>query len=71
MPFLTERRIELNLSQQQLAERVGVHQSTISYYERGGGISPKRLQKLTAALDLDPISVARLVSELGTEADSE
>ncbi|WP_067974591.1 helix-turn-helix domain-containing protein [Nocardiopsis trehalosi] len=48
------RRLELGLSQSQLARRAGMSQPVISRLEEGGGVPTLRvLDRLAAALDAD------------------
>ena len=61
---LSEFRDRAGLTQQQLASMIGVNQSTISYYERGGNIDSRRLKALTDALKLTPEELGRLVEQL-------
>ena len=53
---LKARRLELGMSQRQLADRVGVSFQQIQRYERGAiNIRSPRLQRLAAALDVSPV----------------
>lgn len=52
--FFKDRRIELDLTQLQLAEKCGWHQETIARMEAGKFfINEKQLLTLAAALDVD------------------
>lgn len=63
------RRRELDLSQEELAERSELHQTYISDIERGGrNPSLENVQKLAKALD---ISITRLFIEYDVEVESE
>ena len=48
---LRDRRL---LTQEDLAQRSGVHYTTISKIERGGSARPSTVRKLAAALEVDP-----------------
>lgn len=66
--FIRRRRLEMGLTQQQLAERAGMYQRRLSQIERGAGPSPKLplLRRLAAALE---VSVLFLVEpDEGVEA---
>jgi len=66
---LRRRRRELDLSQEELAERAELHQTYISDIERGGrNPSLENVEKLAKALD---ISIARLFTDYGVEVESE
>jgi transcriptional regulator with XRE-family HTH domain len=60
---LLHRRRELRLTQEQLADRVGIHQSEISDIERGAA-SPgyRTLTRLADGLDADFVLVPRAVA---------
>jgi transcriptional regulator with XRE-family HTH domain len=48
-------RVKAGLSQEQLAERAGMHRTTIGRLERGqSGLSLDRLPDLAAALEVEP-----------------
>jgi hypothetical protein len=66
--IIAEFRTRAGLSQQQLAARIGVNQSTISHYERGGSMDARKLSTLAEALGLGPDDLKRLVDQLGAEA---
>ena len=53
---IKEARLSLNLTQQQLGERVGVQKSQISRLERGGSISLPNIARLFRAMGI-PISL--------------
>ena len=63
--IIAEFRNRAGLSQQELAAKIGVNQSTISHYERGGSMDARRLSALVDALDLGPEDLERLVKHLG------
>jgi transcriptional regulator with XRE-family HTH domain len=66
---IRRRRRELDLSQEELAERAELHQTYISDIERGGrNPSLENVEKLAKALD---ISITRLFIEYGVEVESE
>lgn len=49
---LQRRRIQAGLNRKQLAERAGIHKSTIGRYERGlSNALPGNLKRLAEALD--------------------
>ena len=54
--FLKSRRIELGLSQLDIAKMVGVSEATVSRWESGNIANMKRdrIRKLAAALQVDP-----------------
>jgi len=54
--LVRQRRLELGLTQSELAERAGCSQSAVSMFERGYGdvLSSDRLKVLAEVLDLDP-----------------
>lgn len=55
-------RIDLRLSQEQLAERVGLHRTYVGGIERGErNISIRSLERLAAALDLPMSGLLRRV----------
>jgi transcriptional regulator with XRE-family HTH domain len=57
---LRTRRLELSMSQGQLATRLAVSQQTISRWESGGtSPSPRRLAELAAILGLDTAALLR------------
>ena len=68
--FIRERRIELGLSQEDLAERIGptVRRAEISRLERGNVVLPRRgrLERIAAALDVS-LGTLLLYSEWLTE----
>jgi transcriptional regulator with XRE-family HTH domain len=66
---IRRRRRELDLSQEELAERAELHQTYISDVERGGrNPSLENVEKLANALG---ISIARLFIDYGVEVESE
>jgi len=66
---IRRRRRELDLSQEELAERAELHRNYVSGIETGTrNPSLKNIEKLAKALD---ISVARLFSDYGVEVESE
>lgn len=66
--IIAEFRNRAGMSQQQLAAKIGVNQSTISHYERGGSMDARRLASLAEALELDGEDLKRLVASLGKDA---
>ena len=60
--LIRERRIELGYSADQLGNMVGVHQTTISNWERGQSLGrfPRSTTSIAAALDVDPDVLRRL-----------
>jgi CheY-like chemotaxis protein/DNA-binding XRE family transcriptional regulator len=63
-----QRRSTLGLSQEQLAERAGLHRTYISDIERGArNLSLENINKLAHALN---ISISSLFASLGTERDA-
>ncbi len=65
---IRRRRRELDLSQEELAERAELHQTYISDIERGGrNPSLENVEKLARALE---ISIARLFTEYGVEVEN-
>ncbi|MGV0024185.1 helix-turn-helix domain-containing protein [Phormidesmis priestleyi] len=62
---IRQRRRELDLSQEQLAERAGLHRTYISSVERGTqNPSLENIEKLAGALE---ISIADLFTKYGIE----
>ena len=62
------KRSELGLSQEDLAEKAGLHRTYVSDVERGTrNLSLESIEKLARALDL---SVARLFAAAGTDEDA-
>jgi transcriptional regulator with XRE-family HTH domain len=58
--YIKERRKKLNMSQERLAERVGVSTATISNLETGrNGFTDKTLATIADALACDPIDLLR------------
>lgn len=55
--MIKNRRIELNLSQQELADKIGVSKSAISRYESGeiGNMGLDKAQAISKALLIDPL----------------
>lgn len=55
--FIKDRRLLLNMSQQTLADNVGVSKSAISRYESGeiGNMGVDKAKKLARALRVDPL----------------
>jgi transcriptional regulator with XRE-family HTH domain len=51
---LKERRIELGLTQQQLALLAGVKQQTVQRIESGGSRHPRHLLEISDALECSP-----------------
>lgn len=55
---IRQKRIELNLSQQQVADKVGITRGAYSQYETGkNAISMEVWFKITSVLDLDPDAI--------------
>lgn len=65
---LQKIRSEKNLSQEQLADKIGVSRQTISAWESGKA-SPE-LDKITAISKLFSVSIDELVGEIKTEASN-
>ncbi len=66
---IRRRRRELDLSQEELAERAELHQTYVSDIERGGrNPSLENVEKLAKALE---ISIGRLFIEYAVEVESE
>ena len=63
---LKERRDELLLTQEQLAERCGVHVRTIQRIEASGIVSAQTLQRISRALEAD---ASDLRMEVGVNAE--
>ena len=59
------RRYELKVSQEELAERAGLHRTYVGDIERGGrNVSLENIEKLAAALEL---SLSDLFARCGTK----
>ncbi|MCG7368035.1 helix-turn-helix transcriptional regulator [Pantoea sp. ACRSH] len=52
---LKQKRMELNLTQAQLAEKAGMKQQSIQQIEAGSTQRPRFLFELAAALQCDPL----------------
>lgn len=52
---LKQKRLELNMTQAQLAEKAGMKQQSIQSIESGSTKRPRFLFELAAALQCDPI----------------
>ena len=66
---IRRRRRELDLSQEELAERAGLHRNYVSGIETGTrNPSLKNIEKLAQSLN---ISIARLFTDYGIEVESE
>ena len=65
---LQKLRSEKNLSQEQLADKIGVSRQTISAWESGKA-SPE-LDKITTISKLFSVSIDELVGEIKTEASN-
>jgi transcriptional regulator with XRE-family HTH domain len=66
---MRRRRRELDLSQEELAERADLHRTYVSSIERGErNPSLENIEKLAKALG---ISIARLFTEYGVEVEGE
>ena len=52
---LKQKRMELNLTQAQLAEKAGMKQQSIQQIEAGATQRPRFLFELAAALQCDPL----------------
>ncbi|MBD1903373.1 helix-turn-helix domain-containing protein [Trichocoleus sp. DQ-A3] len=64
---IRRRRRELDLSQEELAERSGLHRNYVSGIETGTrNPSLKNIEKLAKALDT---SIARLLTDYGVEVE--
>jgi transcriptional regulator with XRE-family HTH domain len=64
---IRRRRRELEISQEQLAERSGLHRTYISDIERGDrNPSLENVERLARALEL---TIADLLTQYGVEAD--
>ncbi|KKL70566.1 hypothetical protein LCGC14_2103650 [marine sediment metagenome] len=51
--IVRRKRRELEMTQQQLADRIGMSQAMIQHYENGrSGVSSKTLEKILNVLDL-------------------
>lgn len=63
--MLRARRLELDLSQYQVAQSAGLHEKDVSRWETGRVASPPLLgmYRLCRALGLDLIEVARVLDE--------
>jgi transcriptional regulator with XRE-family HTH domain len=62
------RRIELNLSQEELADRAALHRTYIADIERGArNVSLQNIEKLAQALQ---VSVSDLFANYGIEGES-
>jgi transcriptional regulator with XRE-family HTH domain len=62
---LRARRVELNISQAELARRLHVSQQTISRWEHGGATpTPQRIAELGDALRLDLAALLRIAGYL-------
>lgn len=60
---MKNRRVELNLSQEKLAEKAGVHPTYIGQLERGEkNVSVENVEKISQALD---VSLSTLFEHLG------
>lgn len=67
---IKQQRQRLGLTEQQLADRVGVTRAAVQQWEREGGTAPKRLKQAAVAEALG-ISVAELMGiDAGAEAQS-
>lgn len=61
---LRERRVVLQLTQEEVAARLGLKRSTLGFYERGHtAVLPRLLTHWAAALDMDIVAVARSEEE--------
>jgi transcriptional regulator with XRE-family HTH domain len=61
MNVIVKRRLEVGLTQSDLAEKIGVSVATIAAWERGRRYpSQPTLQRLYEALDLDAASIAAI-----------
>jgi transcriptional regulator with XRE-family HTH domain len=76
--IIKNRRKELGLSQEQLAERVGVSYQQIQRYENGGSmLNVENIQRVAKALGIpvtlffDPSGSSSLVSEASTPYESD
>ena len=59
MPDLRGMREKRKMTQEQLAEKVGIHPMTISYYERGVRVPSQRmLDRIAQALDCEATELA-------------
>lgn len=48
------RSKEFDMTQQELADRLGISKMTVSTIERGGNLSGKLMLKISAVFDMDP-----------------
>lgn len=58
--IIRERRLALCFKQERLAKALGVHQPTISRWERGGRVPMEQLDPLIRVLSLKQEQAARL-----------
>ena len=60
--YLRDQRKRAGLNQTELGQRLGVHQTVISDWERGEGLAslPRYTSKLVIAIDADAETVQRL-----------
>lgn len=67
--FIKDRRTLLKLSQQELADKIGVSKSAISRYENGsiGNMGLDKAQALAKALNLDPLLLLSFAGANGKE----
>jgi transcriptional regulator with XRE-family HTH domain len=56
---LRQRRVELGLTQREVAIRSGIPQARVSAIERGSDVTVKTLLKLVAALEMELLPVPR------------
>ena len=68
---IKERRIALNMTQEELGEKVGLGRSAICRYENGSITNPKRsmIAKLAHALECDPVWLMDLELEVGPDPE--
>ena len=62
--FLRKRRMELGLTQQEVAGQLGYHCQFISNWERGqGGVPLAQLRKICSIYEINPNDVVELMVE--------
>lgn len=62
------RRLELNLSQEELAERAGVHRTYIGMVERcEKNVTIYNIERIAKALDLEPGCLLRVTANISKQ----